>query len=203
MRPSDGGIVLLALQQCCAALLLHCPILDHMLTTPWPAASSPHGVLMSFQVTICSTTHAQALVAVLILCLQQCDDPRYSLALTRMFAPPFTAPSSSPSGVILPPIPKYARRHNATTLPISQQLVPGPGLSHANTHLATYPNSTNYPYAHSQHVPASSQAGTSITAAAPLAASVPSPHSQQPLIAATEGGGPAPGSQVRMGLRYL
>ncbi|KAF5838664.1 hypothetical protein DUNSADRAFT_2428 [Dunaliella salina] len=107
-----------------------------------------------------------------------------------------SAPSSSPSGVILPPIPKYARRHNATTLPISQQLVPGPGLSHANTHLATYPNSTNYPYAHSQHVPASSQAGTSITAAAPPAASVPSPHSQQPLIAATEGGGPAPGSQV-------
>jgi len=111
-------------------------------------------------------------------------------------APNNTSAASSSPGVVLPPIPKYARRNNATTIPISQQLVPGPGLSHANNHLATYPNSANYPYAYSQHAPASSQAGTSVTAAAPPPASQSSPHLQQPLTAATETGGPASSSQV-------
>eukprot|EP00983_Pelagomonas_calceolata_P065337 1148544-Pelagomonas_calceolata.AAC.8 len=128
----------------------------------------------------------------------------YAAIMISLRATPlcWQAASSSP-GVVLPPIPKYARRNNATTIPISQQLVPGPGLSHANNHLATYPNSANYPYAYSQHAPASSQAGTSVTAAAPPPASQSSPHLQQPLTAATETGGPASSSQVRRGLGCL
>lgn len=106
----------------------------------------------------------------------------------------FAAPSNPASSVVLPPIPKYARRNHAACTPMSQQLVPGPGLSHANTHVATYPNSPNYPYTYSQHAPtSSSQVGSTVAAPAAPAPASRSPHA---LATVAEDGAQATGSQV-------
>jgi len=86
--------------------------------------------------------------------------------------------------VVLPPIPKYARRNHAASTPISQQLIPASGShSYHNAHSQYTPTQ----YTPTQYAP--SQVGTGAGLGAPSL-----PLSQQPLPS---------GSQVGSGLNFF